>query len=60
MLKLILAFMLKNARERIHRIMRDKRKMLLLCVLLTVIIVGTVTAYVYSSMFIKSTIVVEN
>jgi len=59
--KLSLVLMLKNAKKRVDKIVKkDKRKILLLCALLLVICVGVVSAIVYSSMFIKSTIGVEN
>lgn len=60
-LKLSLALMLKNAKKRIDKIIKkDKRKILLLCVLLLVVFVGVVSAIVYSSMFIENTIGVGN
>ena len=53
-------FTLDMVKERIHRITRDRRRMLILCLLVTLISVGAVGAYVYNLMLVKSTIGVAN
>ena len=53
-------FTLDMVKERIHRITKDKKRMLILCILVTLLSVGIASAYVYNSMLVKSTIVVGN
>jgi hypothetical protein len=58
--ELSLIFTLDMVKERIHRITKDKKRMLILCILVTLLSVGIASAYVYNSMLVKSTIVVGN